>query len=105
MAPQVGPERKVPKTHACFFSQVIYNVISLCYLYQYFYGLSKFCFILKVSEFQNEFMKLSFLPKYERNFFEEFCPVVWHSTGQKSFQYLVHVLGEPMTSEIHSDIY
>ena len=32
---------------------------------------------LKVRQFQNEFMKSSFLPKYE----QDFCP---HYTGQKS---------------------
>ena len=26
------------------------------------------------------------------------CPGVWNSTGQKSVQYLVHILGEMMTS-------
>ena len=29
---------------------------------------------------------------------QDFCPVVLHSTGQKSLQYLVHILGESMTS-------
>jgi hypothetical protein len=30
---------------------------------------------------------------------KDFCPVaVWHSTVQKSVQYLVHILGETMTS-------
>ena len=29
--------------------------------------------------------------------FKDFCPLVWHSTGQKSLQYLVHILGEMMT--------
>ena len=35
-------------------------------------------FAVKVRQFQNEFMKSSFLPKYKR---EDFCP---HYTGQKS---------------------
>ena len=38
---------------------------------------------VKVSKFQNEFM---------------ICPVVWHNTGQKSLQFLFHILGETMTS-------
>ena len=29
---------------------------------------------------------------------KDFCPVVWHSTEQKSLKYLVHILGETMTS-------
>ena len=49
---------------------------------------SVFQVFLKVSKFQNEFMKSSFLPKYE-----------W---GQKFF---AHILGEMMTSEIYSEIY
>ena len=36
------------------------------------------------SKFQNEFMKSSFLPKYLPKIVKDFCPVVWHSTGQKS---------------------
>ena len=47
---------------------------------------------LKVSKFQNEFMKSS---KNERNIVRIFAHyMVWHSTGQKSLQFLV----ETMTS-------
>ena len=62
---------------------------------------------LKVSKFQNEFIKSSFLQKYELKTVR-ISPLylVWHSTtGQKSLQYLVHILGETMTSLIHSEIY
>ena len=54
--------------------------------------------LLKVSYFQNESMKSSFLPKYEPKIAGISAPVVWHSTGQKAIQYLVHILGEMMTS-------
>ena len=37
---------------------------------------------LKVSKFQNQLMKSSFLPKYEQK----------HTTGQKSWQFFVHFL-------------
>ena len=47
---------------------------------------------LKVSKFQNGFMKSSFLPKYEPNISALYC-----ATLQKSLQYLVHILGETMT--------
>ena len=33
---------------------------------------------------------------------QDFCPVLW---GQKSWQFFVHILGETMTSYIHSEIY
>ena len=61
---------------------------------------------LKVSKFQNEFMKSLFLPKYEPNIVRIsalHCTVI--TTGQKSLQFLVHILGETMTSSIHSEIY
>ena len=40
-------------------------------------GLScKMCkmFIIKVSKNRNDFTETSFLPKYQRNFFKDFCP-------------------------------
>ena len=49
-----------------------------------------YCLQLKVSKFQNEFMKLSFHPKYE--------PKIVNIPEQKSLQSLVHILGETMTS-------
>ena len=42
-------------------------------------------YLLKVSKFQNEFMKSSFLLKYEPNKCKDFCPVLCHKTGQRSF--------------------
>ena len=63
--------------------------------------------ILKVSKFQNEFMMPSFLPQYEPNIVmisALYC-AGYHTTGQKSLQFLVHILGETMTSEIHSEIH
>ena len=33
-----------------------------------------FCFLLKVSKNRNDFMKRSFLPKYQQNFIKDFCP-------------------------------
>ena len=49
-------------------------------------------FLIKVSEFQNEFMKSSFLPIYEQKVvrISALC-----TKGQKFF---VHILGETMTS-------
>ena len=44
--------------------------------------------VLPKSEFQNEFMKSTFFPKYK----------LCHTTGQKSLHYLDHILGETMTS-------
>ena len=44
-------------------------------------------------------------PKIWTKYCKDFCPVVWHSTGQKSLQYLVHILGETITSKFHSEIY
>ena len=62
--------------------------------------------MLKVSKFQNEFMKSSFLPKYEPSTYcKDFCPVLCHTTGQKYLQFFVHILGETMTSYVHSEIY
>ena len=57
---------------------------------------------VKVSYFQNEFMKSSFLSKYiwTKNC-QDFCP---HYTGQKSGQFFVLILGETMISSIHSEI-
>ena len=60
---------------------------------------------LKVSKFQNEFMKSSFLPKYELKIVRISALQCGHSTGQKSLQQLAHILGETMTSKIHSEIY
>ena len=51
--------------------------------------------ILKVSKFQNEFMKSSFLPKYERNIVRISA---LHTSRQISLQFFVHILGETMTS-------
>ena len=45
-------------------------------------------------------MKSSFLQKYEP---KGFMLCVWHSTGQKSLQYLVHIVGEKKLT--HSEIY
>ena len=54
-------------------------------------ALDIFDVLLKVSTFQNEFMKSSFIsPKIWTKNCKDFCPVVLRSTGQKSFQYLVH---------------
>ena len=50
---------------------------------------------LKVSKFQNEVMKSSFLPKYEQKIVRISA---LQYTGQKSWQYYVHILGETMTS-------
>ena len=61
--------------------------------------------LIKVSKFQNEFLKSSFLPKYE-------WKIVMISTLLSVAQYraeilkfFVHILGETMTSKIHSEIY
>ena len=59
---------------------------------------------LMVSKFQNESMKSSFLPKHEPKIVRIIDHVVWNSIGQKSLQYLVHILGETMTSYIHYEI-
>ena len=56
---------------------------------------------LKVSKFQNEYIKSSFLPKYEPKFLP--CSVAQYRA--EILQYLVHILGETMTSYIHSEIY
>ena len=50
--------------------------------------------VVKVSKFQNEFMKSSFLPKYKR----KVRISALHTTWQKSWQFFVHILGEIMTS-------
>ena len=49
----------------------------------YFWDFLTFMLLLKVSKFQNEFMKSSFLQKYE---------------PKKSLHYFAHNLGETMTS-------
>ena len=43
-------------------------------------------------------------PKILTKYCKDFCPVLCHTTGQKSLQFLDHILGEIMTSEIHSEI-
>ena len=53
-----------------------------------------FMALIKVGKFQNEFMKSPFLPKYEPNLVR----LSAQTTGQKSLQFLVHILGEMMTS-------
>ena len=61
---------------------------------------------LKVSKFQNELMNTVIVsPKIWTKYCKDFCPVVWHTTGQKSLQLLVHILGETMTSYTNSEIY
>ena len=50
---------------------------------------------LKASNFRNEFMKSSFLPKYERNFF---CPYFWRNDDFiNSFWNLLTFSGSSMT--------
>ena len=58
--------------------------------------------IVKISKFQNELMKSSFLPKYEQKIVRISA---LQYTGQKSWQFFVHILGEAMTSSTHSEIY
>ena len=55
-------------------------------------------FYLKVSNFQNEFVKSSFLPKIVRI-------SALHTTRQKFWQFFVHILGETINSWFHSEIY
>ena len=50
---------------------------------------------LKVSKLQNEFMKSSFLPKYERKFVRVSALTL---QGRNSEKFFVHILGETMTS-------
>ena len=57
---------------------------------------------LKVSKFQNEYMKWSFLPNYEPKI------VRISALGRVellTMQFLVHILGETTTSWIYSEIY
>ena len=54
---------------------------------------------LKVSKIQNEFIKSSFLPKYEPKIVRISA---LYTTGQKSLKFLVQILGEKKT---HSEIY
>ena len=51
---------------------------------------------LKASIFQNEFMNSSFLPKYDQKIVRISA---LHTTGQKSWQFFVHIFGETMTSK------
>ena len=44
-------------------------------------------------------------PKIWTKYCKDFSPVLCHTIGQKSLQFLLHVLGERMTSWIHSEIY
>ena len=37
-------------------------------------------------------------PKIWTKYCKDICPVLCHTTGQKSLQFLVHILGETMTS-------
>ena len=54
---------------------------------------------LKVSKFQNEFLKSLFLPKCQPKNCKDFCPVVRHSIEQKSsLQLFIYILGETITS-------
>ena len=69
------------------------NLLSFCGLVDARISASEKDLPVKVSKFQNEFIKSSFLPKYEAKNCKDFCLVVLHSTGQKSLQYLVHILG------------
>ena len=55
---------------------------------------------LKVSKFQNEFVKPSFLPKYE----QKIVKISTHYTGQKFWQFFVRIFGETMASQIHKFI-
>ena len=65
-----------------------YTSLLTFYLYTY---------LLKVSKFQNESMKSSFLPKYELNIVR-FSPLHCATlTGQEFLQFVVHILGETMT--------
>ena len=55
-------------------------------------------YLLKVSKFQNESMKSSFLPKYESNIVR-FSPLHCATlTWQEFLQFVVHILGETMNS-------
>ena len=51
--------------------QFIHNLI-FAWIGGFFF--SKFPSIIKVSQFQNVLLALSFRPKYQRNFFKDFCP-------------------------------
>ena len=54
---------------------------------------------IKVSKFQNEFMKSLFLPKYEANIVnKKSLKLLVHILGETSLQFLVHILEETMTS-------
>ena len=48
--------------------------------------------LLKVGQFQNEFMKFIVSPKIRTKNFQDFCT---NTTGQKSQHYFLHILGEP----------
>ena len=50
---------------------------------------------LKVNKLQNEFMKSSFLPKYERKIVRISALTLQGRNSEKKF---VHILGETMTS-------
>ena len=58
--------------------------------------------LLKVSKFQNEFIKSSFLPKYEQKIVRISALT---TQGRNPDNFFVHILGETMTSRIHSEIY
>ena len=61
-------------------------------------------YLLKVSKFQNEFMKSSFLPKYKPNFVWISVFTVPHYRAE-ILTIFVHILGETVTSKIDSEIY
>ena len=54
--------------------------------------------MLKVSKFQNEFMKSSFLPKYEPNILKISALYRAALQGRNPYNFLVRNLGETITS-------
>ena len=59
-------------------------------------------FAVKVSNFQNEFMKPLFLPKYEQKIVKISALT---TQGRNPDNFFVRILEETMTSSIHSEIY
>ena len=66
-------------------------------------NLNKYYIVLMVSKFQNEFMKLSFLLKYEQKIVR-ISALTTQGRNPDNFLFVVCISGETITSLIHSEI-
>ena len=95
----MNPKAKALLTNVCLLflrnlEKILTKYLNLCTIF-----VESICEKIKISKFQNEFIKSSSLPKCQPKIARIsalYC--VCHTTVQKSLQFLVDILGEMMTT-------